>query len=75
MIARIANAEIEDITTEDGKSTSALGRIGGRARADGNDGQAAQRDCQEGGHEKAAQGLALDLQVLIDNGTFYESPE
>lgn len=37
MIARIATGEIDDITTEDGKNAAAvaLGRMGGKARADG----------------------------------------
>jgi hypothetical protein len=37
MIARIATGEIEDITTEDGKNAPAmaLGRMGGKARAEG----------------------------------------
>lgn len=37
MIARIATAEIEDMTTEDGKNAAAvaLGRMGGKARAAG----------------------------------------
>jgi hypothetical protein len=37
MIARIATGEIEDITTEDGKNAAAvaLGRMGGKARAEG----------------------------------------
>ena len=37
MIARIATGKIEDITTEDGKNAAAvaLGRMGGKARAEG----------------------------------------
>jgi hypothetical protein len=37
MIGRIATGEIEDITTEDGKNAAAvaLGRMGGKARAEG----------------------------------------
>ena len=37
MIARIATGEIEDITTEGGKNAAAvaLGRMGGKARAEG----------------------------------------
>jgi hypothetical protein len=37
MIAKIAAGEIEDITTEDGKNAAAvaLGRMGGKARAEG----------------------------------------
>jgi hypothetical protein len=37
MIAKIATGEIEDITTEDGKNAAAvaLGRMGGKARAEG----------------------------------------
>ncbi|WP_316230184.1 RNA-binding protein [Bradyrhizobium sp. SZCCHNR1051] len=37
MIAKIATGEIDDITTEDGKNAAAvaLGRIGGRKRAEG----------------------------------------
>jgi hypothetical protein len=37
MIARIATGEIEDITTADGKNAAAvaLGRMGGKARAEG----------------------------------------
>jgi hypothetical protein len=37
MIAKIAAGEIEDITTEDGKNVAAvaLGRMGGKARAEG----------------------------------------
>jgi hypothetical protein len=37
MIARIATGEIEDITTDDGKNAAAvaLGRMGGKARAEG----------------------------------------
>ena len=37
MIAKIATGEIEDVTTEDGKNAAAvaLGRRGGKARADG----------------------------------------
>ena len=37
MIAKIATGEIEDITTEDGKNAAAvaLGRMGGKARAQG----------------------------------------
>jgi len=37
MIAKIANGEIGDITTEDGKNAAAvaLGRLGGKARAAG----------------------------------------
>ena len=37
MIAEIATGEIEDITTEDGKNAAAvaLGRLGGKARAEG----------------------------------------
>lgn len=37
MIARIATGQIEDITTEDGKNAAAvaLGRMGGKARAEG----------------------------------------
>lgn len=37
MIAKIATGEIEDVTTEDGKSAAAvaLGRMGGKARAAG----------------------------------------
>jgi hypothetical protein len=36
-VMRIATGEIEDITTEDGKNAAAvsLGRMGGKARADG----------------------------------------
>jgi hypothetical protein len=36
VIARIATGEIEDITTEDGKNAAAvaLGRMGGKARAE-----------------------------------------
>ena len=36
MIAKIATGEIEDITTEDGKNAAAvaLGRMGGKARAE-----------------------------------------
>ena len=36
MVAKIAIGEIEDITTEDGKNAAAvaLGRMGGRARAE-----------------------------------------
>jgi hypothetical protein len=35
MIAKIATGEIEDVTTDDGKNAAAvaLGRMGGRARA------------------------------------------
>jgi hypothetical protein len=37
IIAKIATGEIEDITTEDGKNAAAvaLGRMGGKARAEG----------------------------------------
>ena len=37
MIAKIATGEIEDIITEDGKNAAAvaLGRMGGKARAEG----------------------------------------
>ncbi|UPK03057.1 RNA-binding protein [Bradyrhizobium sp. 170] len=37
MIAKIAAGEIEDVTTEDGKNAAAvaLGRMGGKARAEG----------------------------------------
>ena len=37
MIAKIATGEIEDVTTEDGKNAAAvaLGRMGGKARAEG----------------------------------------
>jgi hypothetical protein len=37
MIAKIATGEIEDITTDDGKNAAAvaLGRMGGKARAEG----------------------------------------
>ena len=37
MIAKIATGEIEDITTEGGKNAAAvaLGRMGGKARAEG----------------------------------------
>lgn len=37
MIAKIATGEIEDLTTEDGKNAAAvaLGRMGGRKRAEG----------------------------------------
>ncbi|OSJ18195.1 RNA-binding protein [Bradyrhizobium canariense] len=37
IIAKIAAGEIEDITTEDGKNAAAvaLGRMGGKARAEG----------------------------------------
>jgi hypothetical protein len=37
MIAKIATGGIEDITTEDGKNAAAvaLGRMGGKARAEG----------------------------------------
>jgi hypothetical protein len=37
MIAKIATAEVEDVTTEDGKNAAAvaLGRMGGKARAEG----------------------------------------
>jgi hypothetical protein len=36
MIAKIATGEIEDVTTEDGKNAAAvaLGRMGGKARAE-----------------------------------------
>ena len=37
MIARIATGEIEEVTTDDGKNAAAvaLGRMGGKARAEG----------------------------------------
>jgi len=37
LIARIATGEVEDLTTEDGKNAAAvaLGRMGGKARAEG----------------------------------------
>ena len=37
MIGRIATGQVEDITTEDGKNAAAvaLGRMGGKARAEG----------------------------------------
>ena len=37
MIAKIATGEIEDITTDDGRNAAAvaLGRMGGKARAEG----------------------------------------
>ena len=37
MIAKIATGKIEDVTTEDGKNAAAvaLGRMGGKARAEG----------------------------------------
>ena len=37
MIGRIATGEIEDLTTDDGKKAAAvaLGRMGGKARAEG----------------------------------------
>jgi hypothetical protein len=37
MVGKIANCEIEDLTTEDGKNAAAvaLGRMGGKARAAG----------------------------------------
>ncbi len=37
MIVKIATGEVEDITTEDGKNAAAvaLGRMGGKARAEG----------------------------------------
>ena len=37
MIGKIATGEIEDITTDDGKNAAAvaLGRMGGKARAEG----------------------------------------
>ncbi len=37
MIGKIATGEIEDVTTEDGKNAAAvaLGRMGGKARAEG----------------------------------------
>jgi hypothetical protein len=37
MVGKIATGEIEDITTEDGKNAAAvaLGRMGGKARAEG----------------------------------------
>jgi hypothetical protein len=37
MIAKIATGEIEDLTTDDGKNAAAvaLGRMGGKARAEG----------------------------------------
>lgn len=37
MIAKIATGEIEDVTTDDGKNAAAvaLGRLGGKARAQG----------------------------------------
>lgn len=37
MVGKIATGEIEDLTTEDGKNAAAvaLGRMGGKARAEG----------------------------------------
>jgi hypothetical protein len=37
LIAKIATGEIEDVTTDDGKNAAAvaLGRMGGKARAEG----------------------------------------
>jgi hypothetical protein len=37
MVAKIATGELDDLTTEDGKNAAAvaLGRMGGRARAEG----------------------------------------
>jgi hypothetical protein len=37
MVAKIATGEIEDVTTDDGKNAAAvaLGRMGGKARAEG----------------------------------------
>ena len=37
MVGKVATGEIEDITTEDGKNAAAvaLGRMGGKARAEG----------------------------------------
>ena len=37
MIAKIATGQIEDVTTDDGKNAAAvaLGRMGGKARAEG----------------------------------------
>ena len=37
MIAKIATGEIEDVTTDDGRNAAAvaLGRMGGKARAEG----------------------------------------
>jgi hypothetical protein len=37
MIGKIANGEIDDLTTDDGKNAAAvaLGRMGGKARAEG----------------------------------------
>ena len=37
LIAKVATGEIEDVTTEDGKNAAAvaLGRMGGKARAEG----------------------------------------
>jgi hypothetical protein len=37
MIAKIATGEVEDVTTDDGKNAAAvaLGRLGGKARAEG----------------------------------------
>jgi hypothetical protein len=37
MIGKVANGEIDDLTTDDGKNAAAvaLGRMGGKARAEG----------------------------------------
>ena len=53
MIAKIATGEIEDVTTEDGKNAAAvaLGRMGGKARAEGHVRSEAKTDRQEGGGE------------------------
>jgi hypothetical protein len=57
-VMKIATGQIEDITTEDGRNAAAvaLGRMGGKARAER---QAAEGDRKEGHRETVVKGLKI----------------
>ena len=54
MIAKIATGEIEEVTTDDGKNAAAvaLGRMGGKARAEGMSAKRRQEIAKQAAHSR-----------------------
>lgn len=74
-VAKLPVARSRALPLRTARAPPLAAHVDGRARAEGVTAKRCKESAKKAATKKRARNLALDLQVLIDNGTFYESPE
>ena len=72
LIAKIATGEIDDVTTEDGKNAAAvaLGRMGGKARAEGMSAKRRKEIARKAGVKRWSKQFSVPFRYALEYGRY-----